>query len=180
MDTRLTVLKEVLRYNRTYYVCLCICGNIKEVKSSHFKSRKIRSCGCLNLEKLRNRKGQSSKLLLSNNEGAKRKLYQRYQRDAKKRNIEFDLSFENFCNLVIQPCHYDNKLSDKLSKVNRSSSQIMYTGLDRKNNLLGYTLSNVVPCCTECNRMKSNILSYEEMKIAMKAILEYRNVNTSI
>lgn len=36
-------------------------------------------------------------------------------------------------------------------------------GLDRKDNSIGYVVSNVVPCCRYCNMVKSDKLSYEEM-----------------
>ena len=35
--------------------------------------------------------------------------------------------------------------------------------LDRKDSDLGYTVDNVVVCCKECNRIKGNIYSYEQM-----------------
>lgn len=46
---RLTVLSRVP--NRTsYWLCKCICGKQKRVRSSHLKSGHIRSCGCLGAE----------------------------------------------------------------------------------------------------------------------------------
>lgn len=50
-------------------------------------------------------------------------------------------------------------------------------GMDRKDPLKGYTLENVVPCCTSCNRIKNRYLTYEEMKAAMIAVLKVRNKN---
>jgi hypothetical protein len=47
-------------------------------------------------------------------------------------------------------------------------------GLDRLDNSLGYAADNVVPCCGTCNQIKNVHLTYEEMKVAMIAILEYR------
>lgn len=50
-------------------------------------------------------------------------------------------------------------------------------GLDRIDPLKGYTLDNVVPCCTACNRIKNRYLTYEEMKAAMIAVLKVRRKN---
>lgn len=36
-------------------------------------------------------------------------------------------------------------------------------GIDRKDNDIGYTLENSVPCCAECNSLKSNKLTFDEM-----------------
>lgn len=40
---------------RTICVCLCDCGNVKEVMAYKLTSNQTKSCGCLNKEKLRNR-----------------------------------------------------------------------------------------------------------------------------
>lgn len=56
---RLTVLKfdkKVIQgKGRSYYwLCQCECGNIKSIKSTHLKSGKIKSCGCLQKEIAKN------------------------------------------------------------------------------------------------------------------------------
>jgi hypothetical protein len=47
-------------------------------------------------------------------------------------------------------------------------------GLDRINNNLGYSLDNVLPCCGNCNKIRQDKLTVEEMKVAMSAIINYR------
>lgn len=50
---RLTILRRAAsRNNSAYYLCSCSCSNstIKEVRLSHLKSGKIKSCGCLGSE----------------------------------------------------------------------------------------------------------------------------------
>jgi len=37
------------------------------------------------------------------------------------------------------------------------NSEFWYNGLDRVDSSKHYTLDNVVPCCTVCNRAKSNL-----------------------
>lgn len=51
---RLTVIKRVenSKNGSTRWLCRCECGNEKIVLSSHLKSHKIQSCGCLFKEKL--------------------------------------------------------------------------------------------------------------------------------
>ena len=46
--------------------------------------------------------------------------------------------------------------------------------LDRKDHLKGYSKENCVVCCTSCNKIRSNLLTHDEMIVAMKAVLEYR------
>jgi len=47
-------------------------------------------------------------------------------------------------------------------------------GLDRLDNTQGYHLSNVVPCCTNCNKLRGDRLTPEETRIAVGAIMAFR------
>jgi hypothetical protein len=69
-----------------------------------------------------------------------------------ERGRNTDITFEQFCELNIQPCHY---CGGQLSEAGYS--------LDRKNNNLDYVFDNVVPCCMDCNYTKKDELTYEEM-----------------
>lgn len=85
------------------------------------------------------------------------------KRHAYKKGREWTITRAEFYTLVAQACHYcDGKLSPTT------------TGLDRADSSLGYTIDNVVPCCRDCNTMKSNILSKEEMLACMALILNMR------
>ncbi len=50
--------------------------------------------------------------------------------------------------------------------------------LDRIDNKCGYATDNVVPCCGECNRVRSDVFTYDEMKNvigpALRAVMEAR------
>jgi hypothetical protein len=64
-----------------------------------------------------------------------------YKQDAKKRNLAFDLSKEDFIYIVGLNCFYCGDSG---------------YGIDRLVNNIGYIKFNCVPCCTLCNKMKSN------------------------
>lgn len=83
---------------------------------------------------------------------------------AAQRNHSWNLSKEQWLGLISKPCHYCNE-----------ALHIFGIGLDRMDNNIGYELQNVVPCCVSCNRIKSDQLSYDEMKAAMSAVLELRH-----
>lgn len=87
--------------------------------------------------------------------------------NAKRREKEFTLTFEQFCEVIEQPCHYCNNELGKKS--------ITGVGLDRMNNSQGYIWGNVKSCCRSCNQIKGEILSVEETLAAVKAILDLRN-----
>lgn len=89
---------------------------------------------------------------------------------AKKRQLEWTISKEEYSNILINSnmlCHYCG------NSLNETGS-----GLDRINTLEGYHLNNVVTCCNSCNKLKSNVLSYEEFKVVIKALLDYRSKNS--
>lgn len=84
--------------------------------------------------------------------------------DSRRRTIDFQLTFEECCQLWKKGCHYCSA-----TLLDKSGSS-----LDRRDNLLGYDNNNVLPCCGDCNKVRNTVLSVEEMEIAMKAVINYR------
>ncbi|WP_143761352.1 hypothetical protein [Paenibacillus odorifer] len=52
---RLTVIKqaESLYGRRSRWICKCRCGNVKTALGQSLKSGRVKSCGCLKAEKLK-------------------------------------------------------------------------------------------------------------------------------
>lgn len=91
----------------------------------------------------------------------------------KKENVTVDITFEEFLDIIKEKkCHYCEidlqyeEYSRVWGKTNSRAHQ-----LDRKNNDLGYSKTNLVTCCWDCNRLKSNRFSYEEF-IQLSPILK--------
>lgn len=135
-----------------YWNCLCECGKNCIKRGSNIKAGGTTSCGCLKVSRIE--KGLS---------GFNR-LYEDYKAGATKRNLSFSLSKDEFKALTEQDCHYckippkqimttSNK---KCTKEGKEHSAYAYNGIDRKDNSIGYVLSNCLPCCTLCNRAKHN------------------------
>ena len=56
---RLTVLHRAENRNKkTYWHCLCDCGNEKDIAARHLSGGSINSCGCLNSEMASERFGK--------------------------------------------------------------------------------------------------------------------------
>ena len=91
---------------------------------------------------------------------AKENRYNIYKKNAKKRNLAFNITKEEFYALTKLPCKYCGDLQD-------------YNGIDRVDSTLGYYIDNCVPCCQMCNAMKLNY-STEEWFQHMKKILLYQ------
>jgi hypothetical protein len=84
-------------------------------------------------------------------------LFKRYKKDARERSyhVAFNLSFKQFCSLVLRPCGYCGT-PPKQAHPSYTNTVLLYTGLDRTNNTLGYSITNVIPACKYCNGLKLN------------------------
>ena len=84
-------------------------------------------------------------------------MYGRYKHSAKKRNISFELTFEEFINLTQQNCYYCKHFPNQIVKQRGAFGEYVYNGIDRLDNTKGYTLDNCVSCCKTCNIMKLDL-----------------------
>lgn len=90
----------------------------------------------------------------------------RYAKHSSKSNKKpFHLTLDQYRELVNKPCHYCGIQDDDNG-----------IGLDRIDNdkAIGYTVDNVLACCTNCNRIRGAVLTVKETEIAIRAVLEYR------
>jgi len=140
---------EVLRKDTQIYgdgahwVCQCICGKVRSVKSGSLLSGRSKGCGCI---KLGNR--------LPLGEQSFNEVYSRYKTNAKKKGRDFELSKEIFKVLAESNCYYCGIKPSKINRNRYGTGGYVYNGIDRKDNSQGYTVENSVPCCEDCNRAK--------------------------
>lgn len=164
---KLTPLKRISNIGKkTKWLCLCDCGNKIEVFMSNLSSKTTKSCGCLkHTAGISKRKGIETTYL---------SLYNSYKRRAIKENRQFLLSLEDFKNIIKNNCHYCGEYPKAIfnpykhsdgSYISGKSSlpeyietlDIVYNGIDRKDNNEGYTLENSVACCAKHNYMKQEM-----------------------
>lgn len=119
---------------------------------------------------------------LSFGQAALNDVFYDYKYRAKRKGIEFSLNKEDFKELTSKNCHYCGKEPSQsrtrphpvYKDKSRFNGDYIYNGLDRKDVSVGYNLENVVPCCRDCNTIKHDVLTYDEMIVVMKTLLEYR------
>jgi len=132
---------------RAFWLCKCDCGNKTIVEGTKLRSSHSRSCGCL---------GSPNKL--PKGEAAFNRLIKNLKWAAKKREHIWGLSKEEVRQITSQNCFYCGipPLQSVVSLKNSSryNDDYLYNGIDRVDNSRGYILSNCVPCCGKCNRMK--------------------------
>ena len=84
-----------------------------------------------------------------------------FKADAKRRNLDFDVTLPQFRVIVSNPCYYCNGLLNEAG-----------CGIDRTDSFKGYVIGNVVPCCKRCNIAKGN-MSEVEFKGAITRVYEH-------
>lgn len=95
--------------------------------------------------------------------------YKNYQRNAKSKNRNFDLSEDEFVEITSQPCIYCGSFSDTYNNE-------PFCGVDRIDSNLGYSIDNCVPCCATCNRMKMD-MDVDIWFNQMRKIINYCDLN---
>jgi len=138
--SRLTVLTTIPTA-LGHYKCKCECGH------TAFRTREELefnqgthwcSVGCTyRINLTTKRKPQDAAVLLL------AQIYQKYQYYAKDTGYEFSLTIDEVKNLIYDKCYYCGATTK-----NRH-------GIDRVDRSVGYVNTNVVTCCSLCNRLKS-------------------------
>lgn len=135
--------------HRPVWDCICSCGEQKKIKGAYLRNGHSLSCGHVREENFK-------KWKLPVGEAAFNQVWASYQQGAKSRGYSFELSQKEFKTLVASDCVYCGSKPSNKKKI-PSGSMFIYTGIDRRDNKVGYTEENTVPCCKLCNRMKGNL-----------------------
>ena len=130
-----------------YFVQCKKCGKIFSRRASVIR-QSLNSIVCSNCRKLRNNKPLNV---------IRYKEYCYYRSGAKHRNLEWNLTEEQFANLINKNCYYCGELPSKRQSVSYKTDYELVNGIDRIDSIKGYTIDNCVPCCSKCNLMKNNL-----------------------
>lgn len=150
---KLLVLKKIRIKNKChpYFECQCDCGKIVRADLYKVLSGRVKSCGCLS------RKGMPCPWKLGKfGESTFNSVYCDYKNNSKRRKINFSLSKEDARVLFLGNCYYCGDAPSNIEKSLFNNGDFIYSGIDRKNNNLGYIKENCVSCCKKCNFLKSN------------------------
>lgn len=150
--------------NHSFWECLCTCGSTTIVAGHHLKHNTTKGCRACAMVYSRKERGECSF----------NGLYLRYQHNAATRNLQFELSKEEFRTLTKQNCHYCNQEPNGIHKGKTAHGEYLYNGVDRKDHKLSYTVDNCVSSCTLCNFAKHK-LGYNEFLNWVDKIATYRN-----
>lgn len=159
-----TAIRRAYLDNKGHIVweCRCICG--RSIGSTYNDLRRGRNQEC--------KKCSDSKSKLS----PLKSLYGNYRRGAEQRNLDFDISIDEFHEIIKMDCYYCGSPPIQVLKKEWAKYGIVYNGIDRKDNSIGYTLLNVVPCCKFCNFAKSTD-TLENFEAWLQRVRNNKSVN---
>jgi hypothetical protein len=145
------VIDGVSDPQRREITCRCQCGKTVGVKTYDLlrKPKGTESCGC------KPRKGT-----LEPGVAARNKVLHRQKQGAQERDLEWTLTDEEWEILTADSCTYCGVPPQRKRCISKNGSFI-YNGIDRVDNLIGYTSENVVTCCKECNWAKGTMTAEE-------------------
>jgi hypothetical protein len=134
--------------------CCKNCNFIKKALDAHTFLKR-----CRHISMLHGGVGEECKQAWSDSTGGS---YTSYRSRAKNKDLEFALTEDEFFHLKQLPCGYCQK-----ENTFRHSN-----GIDRKDNTIGYTPTNSITCCGECNKMKGP-LGHDTFIQHCKQVAEY-------
>lgn len=162
---RLTVISrsEKIQNKKVYWDCVCDCGNTTIAVASELRTGHTKSCGCIVIEIAKQRRDYDPRLAtkkLGFQVASYNRIFKLYQRNATKVKRGFEITLNQFIDIVKRNCYYCDAIPSNVMGVSKnkiSNGIVLYNGIDRLDSTKGYVEGNVVPCCKDCNFMKKNM-----------------------
>src|SRR6185436_5078570 len=172
------------RSNRSIqWHAICICGKAIIVDSKQIKRTPNISCGC-------KRQNHSPLFFKDPKHTNINASWNCYKRNAHNRNIDWQLTKEEFQSIIFKNCHYcgtspsikynvfgwtrRKKVVSEQAKQRQENGLVLINGIDRVDNKKGYSLDNCVACCKHCNVGKLN-QTKEEFLQWINRVWTYQN-----
>ena len=146
--------------------CVCDCGREVSVLVGSLRNGNSTSCGRFRCRSRTKPAGMAMAWV----------TYKRYRKNAATRGLSFKITFEQFVALTKQSCAYCGDEPKQETFRLGSHGAYVYNGLDRIDNVLGYSITNVVPCCKSCNFFKG-ILPVAEFLGRCRRITEWQQTS---
>ena len=137
------------KHNCWLYKIECKCGIIFTSEGNDILSNKIKSCGCKFNANLKKKTEEEIKV---------NSLLSAYRASAKSRNIEFKLKAEDIKLLCFNKCFYCNEGYSNRRYLKPYKFHILYNGIDRVDNNVGYIIDNCRTSCYNCNQAKHQMI----------------------
>jgi hypothetical protein len=95
-----------------------------------------------------------------------------YKKGANERGLVWEISDERFDELIQGNCHFCGVEPLQVARAKGCKGVLVYNGIDRLNNAIGYVEGNVVSACFVCNSMK-RVMSTEAFLAHLRKIIQH-------
>ena len=133
---------------RTWWRCACDCGGYTDVRHDKLTGKvgsRVVSCGCEMGDK---------KFFPGETYSNTYKACSIYVVGALRRNLEWELTYEDTVRLLGDSCFYCGSMPQRI--VNEVlGDPFVCGGIDRLDSEKGYSIENCVSCCSDCNYLKN-------------------------
>ncbi len=153
-----TVIKKHYKKDgKQYYLCQCECGKQRSYPAHNLK--RVKMCNkCRSKLNPPNKKAYGYASMI--------KKLDSYKYTSHRRNIEWNLTDEQAINLMKGECGYcGRKPYSMYLNTTRSNGYFLSNGIDRIDNIKGYTVDNCCSCCSQCNTAKLNMSENEFLNL---------------
>lgn len=154
--------KQLKKHLDSHRKCLT-CGEPFSPKRSDSKYCK-RLCYRRNITVAKRYSDKTNAYQKAHSKEPKRR-FQKLQYKYTHYKLPLSIDLTTYLTLITNKCEYCQK----------SLTEETGCSLDRIDHTQGYHSTNVVPCCGSCNQIRNIHLTFDEMKVAMNAVVKYRN-----
>lgn len=153
---------------RTLWTAVCDCGNKKEVCAREVRAGRVKTCG--NCEY--HRRLTLTKQRVREQREWLRYLYSKQVRESVRRGVPWELSIEQYNDLITKSCATCG--TPPANRVQHSRRR--YTPVSRIDYDLGYTVTNCLPGCLECIRIRGqyNLIDFLDYVSKMLSHTQYQ------
>lgn len=96
-------------------------------------------------------------MTLERYEASFNRVFRSYKKNADRKGLKFELSKDTFKRIAEKNCQYCGAEPTTVSHHSRFNGAWAFNGIDRIDNKKGYLYDNVQPCCSLCNKIKSDL-----------------------
>ncbi len=149
------------RYDH-YYLCRCDCGREETFIRRVLKSKPVRKRNTICCKQCQKDKLKNNRVAIKYDNDIDRHagiVYSNYKSKCKAKDWTFELSFNQFQDLLLQECWYCGLEASNCRQKNvpQGMSRKNFSGIDRIDNDKGYTIDNCRSCCEDCNKAKRQL-----------------------
>ena len=164
-------------YERKYEYCKSCAQKIRYIKNGFSEESKLKLKD--NIKK-QYEEGREPLNKLPEGEACLNYWLRIYKYNAKRRKLEFNLTKEDFKEIIKKDCVYcGEKPKQIIRKNNYYNGSYIGNGIDRIDNDKGYSVDNCVPCCGRCNRAKMEE-SVSDFKKWISQLINYHNGGNNV